>query len=198
MPSWGIWRPALLCKTVEDGLALPGHLLERIIHCHDNDRRNDRRADETGRKRHHLPVKTSSLRRPAGCCLPAGLAVNSGKQRMLAKFQGSTCTICRKAAIAFGYYFRQNCFPFPRRHVCFCFSRCPAERLICPSKTREIKEKNKRFHRLKFFSFSFCRYSCCFPKSLPSLPGRAGQGIDGLVSSRKSKSSPGTFPNYCK
>ena len=82
--------------------------------------------------------------------------------------------------------------------VCFCFSRCPAERLICPSKTREIKEKNKRFHRLKFFSFSFCRYSCCFPKSLPSLPGRAGQGIDGLVSSRKSKSSPGTFPNYCK
>lgn len=82
--------------------------------------------------------------------------------------------------------------------MCFCFSRCPAERLICPSKTREIKEKNKRFHRLKFFSFSFCRYSCCFPKSLPSLPGRAGQGIDGLVSSRKSKSSPGTFPNYCK
>ena len=82
--------------------------------------------------------------------------------------------------------------------LCFCFSRCPAERLICPSKTREIKEKNKRFHRLKFFSFSFCRYSCCFPKSLPSLPGRAGQGIDGLVSSRKSKSSPGTFPNYCK
>ena len=117
VPSWGIWRPALLCKTVEDGLALPGHLLERIFHCHDNDRRNDRRADETGRKRHHLPVKTSSLRRPAGCCLPAGLAVNSGKQRMLAKFQGSTCTICRKAAIAFGYYFRQNCFPFPRRHV---------------------------------------------------------------------------------
>ena len=35
-----------LCKTVEDGLALPGHLLERIFHCHDNDRRNDRRADE--------------------------------------------------------------------------------------------------------------------------------------------------------
>ena len=82
-----------------------------------NDRRNDRRADETGRKRHHLPVKTSSLRRPAGCCLPAGLAVDSEKQRMLAKFQGSTCTICRKVAIAFGYYFRQNCFPFPRRHV---------------------------------------------------------------------------------
>lgn len=66
---------------------------------------------------YHLPVKTSSLRRPAGCCLPAGLAVDSGKQRMLAKFQGSTCTICRKAAIALGYYFRQNCFPFPRRHV---------------------------------------------------------------------------------
>lgn len=71
------------------------------------------KPDETA----SFTCKTSSLRRPAGCCLPAGLAVDSGKQRMLAKFQGSTCTICRKAAIAFGYYFRQNCFPFPRRHV---------------------------------------------------------------------------------
>lgn len=100
--------------------------------------------------------------------------------------------------LAYALGIEEDAVPDYIAQLCFCFSECPAERLICPSKSRQIKEKNKRFHRLEFFSFSFCRYSCCFSKSLPSLPGRAGQGIDGLVSSRKSKSSPGTFPNYCK
>lgn len=86
----GVFGAQRFWPKLEDGLALPGHLLERIFHCHDNDRRNDRRADETGRKRHHLPVKTSSLRRPAGCCFACGAFVDSGKQRMLAKFQGNS------------------------------------------------------------------------------------------------------------